>query len=148
MTSLYRRATPPQRRVLRIVEGAVKNALDAHPRAAVPHNFARSVAKRATGTLTAQWPDVLAARMPSDRAGSDLVKARPVKSHLRQASQRGSSYLLRRTPPCPFKKLYTRLGAMAGFARKAGNEKRAAAFADALRVIANLEAESSIKNGN
>ena len=76
MTSLYNRATPSQKRILRIVEGAVKNAIDAHPGWNVPHNFARSVAKRAAGTLTAQWPDVLAAR-PSDSADDDIVSSSP-----------------------------------------------------------------------
>lgn len=61
MTTLYRRATPQQRRVLRIVEGAVRNAAHAHG-LTLPPRFARSVAKRAAGTLTAQWPDALAPR--------------------------------------------------------------------------------------
>lgn len=61
MTSLYNRASPPQAHVLRIVEGAIKNAAHAHEEIKVSPRHRRSIAKRAAGTLTAQWPEVLAA---------------------------------------------------------------------------------------
>lgn len=61
MTTLYKRATPPQQRILRIVEGAIKNAADAHEEIKVSPRHRRSIAKRATGTLTAQFAEVLAA---------------------------------------------------------------------------------------
>ena len=60
MASLYKRANPMQARMIRIVEGAVKNAFDAHPEVEDKNKFARSVAKRAVGTLTSQLGDVLA----------------------------------------------------------------------------------------
>jgi len=61
MSSLYKRATPMQRRMLRIIEGAVINAHHAHPMGmAEIERFARSVAKRAVGTLSSQLDDVLA----------------------------------------------------------------------------------------
>lgn len=72
MASLYKRANPAQQMMLRIVAGAVKNAADAHG-VALPKSFARSVAKRLAGTLTAQWPEVLAANAPSDQVGSQLL---------------------------------------------------------------------------
>lgn len=78
MSSLYKRASPSQYRMLRIIAGAVENAAHAH-RASIPHNFARSVAKRATGTLTAQWPDVLAAK--TDR------RQKPATGHLTYPAQ-------------------------------------------------------------
>ena len=53
MTSLYKRASVRQARILKIVEGACRNAAHAHGEAVLPKNFARSVAKRAAGTLTA-----------------------------------------------------------------------------------------------
>lgn len=69
MTTLSKRATPHQARVLRMIEGAVKNALDAHPDyATMPRDkLARSIAKRAAGTLTAAWPEMLA----PDRSASE-----------------------------------------------------------------------------
>lgn len=52
-----------QRKMLRIIEGAVLNAHHAHPpdgdRITI-ERFARSVAKRAVGTLSAQLAGVLA----------------------------------------------------------------------------------------
>ncbi len=53
MASLYKRANDRQQRVLRIVEGAVKNAADHHPEFDYSPHLARSIAKRAAGTLTA-----------------------------------------------------------------------------------------------
>jgi hypothetical protein len=72
MVSLYKRATPSQVRILWAVEGAVLNTADCHSElgAILKPNpgLARSIAKRAAGTLTAQWPDVLAVRSaPSDK---------------------------------------------------------------------------------
>lgn len=141
MATLYKRATAQQYRILRIVEGAVKNAADAHG-ANISPRMRRSIAKRAAGTLTAQWPDVLAAQMPSDRAISQRLKSGPSEAKLWKPRKRGAVSLSNRTPPS-FKELHKRLGLMAGWARKAGHEGRAAAFADALRVVANLEKELS-----
>jgi len=54
--------------MLRAISGAVMNAAHAH-KLNMTKNFARSVAKRATGTLTAQWPEVLAAKTYRRQAG-------------------------------------------------------------------------------
>jgi hypothetical protein len=68
MVTLAKRASPSQARILRIVEGAVLNAADAHAKPR-DEQFARSIAKRAAGTLTAQWPDVLAANSRPPKSG-------------------------------------------------------------------------------
>lgn len=68
MATLWKRATPSQQRILRAVDGAVRNTAHAHS-LKIPGYFARSVAKRAAGTLTAQWPEVLAA-IPSRQEGA------------------------------------------------------------------------------
>ena len=57
MSSLYVRANPMQARVLRIVDGAIRNAAHHHPEIIVSPQHRRSIAKRAAGTLTAAWPD-------------------------------------------------------------------------------------------
>src|SRR3990167_6188372 len=54
---------PSQNRIMRAVRGAVKNASDAHPNWKLDRRFVNSVAKRAAGTLTAEWHEVLAARL-------------------------------------------------------------------------------------
>jgi hypothetical protein len=60
-----------QTRILRAVEGAVRNAAHAHHRA-ISVSFARSIAKRAAGTISAQMPELLAvASRPSEKAESD-----------------------------------------------------------------------------
>lgn len=73
MSSLYKRASARQQKILRIVEGAVKNTADHHPEFEFSPRLARSIAKRAAGTLTAAWPDVLAApvRAPPDKPCQD-----------------------------------------------------------------------------
>ena len=63
MATLYKRANPLQKQLLRMVEGAVKNVLDAHKDIYPPmgpDKFARSIAKRAVGTMTSQWGTLLA----------------------------------------------------------------------------------------
>lgn len=66
MPTLSKRATLNQRKLLRVIEGSCKNASDAHPDRAISKSMARSVAKRAVGTISALMPDLLvAARTPS-----------------------------------------------------------------------------------
>jgi hypothetical protein len=68
MSTLAKRATPSQVKILRIVAGAVINEADAHGRPR-DQRMARSIAKRATGSLSAQWPEILAARSPVPSEG-------------------------------------------------------------------------------
>ena len=101
MTTLSKRATPSQRRILRAVEGAVKNVADAHPEHRLTPNIGRSIAKRAAGTLTAQWPDVLAAKAIRRQDGSrdGLISRDPRGSDLRKGRSEGDRLrLLRRSP--------------------------------------------------
>ena len=70
MSTLSKRATPLQKQMLRIIQGAVINTCDAHYKSGLGdmgkghmvdiEHFARSVAKRAVGTLSAQLADKLA----------------------------------------------------------------------------------------
>jgi hypothetical protein len=118
MVTLSKRATPSQNRMLRIIEGAVLNAFDSK---GLPRNpvFARSIAKRAAGTLSAQWPEVLSANStlteghPVTRvtgAQERRVTARPRRERVTAndgetgaqcnsaPARRGSSHGLRRSP--------------------------------------------------
>jgi hypothetical protein len=69
MATLYKRASPAQQLMLRIVAGAVRNAADAHE-VKLPRNFARSVAKRAVGTLSAQMLNTLATEQSDGQEGN------------------------------------------------------------------------------
>ena len=78
MATLYKRANARQKRLLRIIEGAVHNTLHAHPDGLLDNErFARSVAKRAVGTISSQWGDLLAL---GDAVRHRLGGATPVAS--------------------------------------------------------------------
>lgn len=140
MSSLYNRATPSQARILRIVEGAVKNATDAHPGLKISPQHRRSIAKRAAGTLTAQWPDVLAARGSSE---SPLVssKSRPSGqlSDARKTAGRGSLTFVKRSP---LRLLEGQIASQLKALKASGDTERVAAFIDVLRMISELRKPS------
>lgn len=93
MSTLYSRATLAQAKILRIVEGAVLNTWDAKGLGRDPW-IARSIAKRAAGTLSAQWPEVLAAstRLPANGAASGYkcraCERRELLARLRERRER------------------------------------------------------------
>lgn len=101
MASLWKRANPRQYRMLRAISGAVKNTAHAHS-VQLPKNFEHGVAKRAVGTLTAQWPDVLAAKCyrsqndPSVKVGTQ--GSRQNRTLLQVQSLGDRLRLLRRSP--------------------------------------------------
>ena len=100
MATLWNRATPSQFRMLRAIAGAVLNTCDHHK---LPRDtyFARGVAKRAVGTLTAQWPDVLAATANRRQNGvrDRLVSRGPRGSDPHEGLSKGGRLrLLRRSP--------------------------------------------------
>lgn len=63
MSTLWKRASKNQMKLLRAVYGAVINEADAHGRIR-NETQARSISKRAVGTISALWPDVLVAASP------------------------------------------------------------------------------------
>jgi hypothetical protein len=145
MVTLYKRATPPQAMLLRVVEGSIKNACDAHKVEFNPY-FARSVAKRAAGTLSGCWPDVLAAK-PSEKQGpATCIIAAPAAraAHLTEAARGsqvvrpgvGKSHL---TKASPLRQLETWMFRQMRAIKASGNEERARAFIDVLRHISSLK---------
>lgn len=141
MASLYKRATPSQTRILRIVEGAVRNAAHAHQGVTVPNTFARSVAKRAAGTLTAGWPEVLAAKLtPSNRSvGRVNGPAAHGGLSLVKSAKRGSPWVSRRSP---LDDLWRRCSKMVGVAKRAGDQHTIQALIEVLKLIAAKQARS------
>jgi hypothetical protein len=71
VTSLYKRATPIQAWVIRVVEGSIRDAQAAHPHLKVSENHRRSIAKRAAGTISARLPGEWAAPRRSGARLSD-----------------------------------------------------------------------------
>lgn len=137
--------TPSQEWVFRAVAGAVKNAAHGHPNWPLDKTIARSIAKRATGTLTAGWRDVLAAA-PSERAEGALSPTRPPRGRSLQGRvKRGASVrdTVQRVGRCsPLRLLHNKIGAMAAAAKYTGQPERAAILIEVLRVIGDMrEAE-------
>ena len=160
MVTLSKRATPSQSRILRIVEGAVLNVADAK---GLPRNewLARSIAKRAAGTLTAQWPEVLAAntRLPVKGAASPYkclacerrersarLSARREHSILSGGNaRRQPSQVLRRLP---LLELWQRLKREMWIVRRSGDQAKYDAYVHLLRMIDKLHRQSvAAENG-
>lgn len=147
MVTLYKRATPSQARILRAIEGAVKNVSDAHGIAFDPRH-ARSIAKRACGTLTSQWGAVLAAtKMPSNwgvqrtpgltarSSVSQLGKGPSLAQLTKQAKRARPQDDARLRPLRKLEKLlFTQMRAV----KNSGNVERAEAFIYVLRQIAKI----------
>lgn len=143
MTSLVHRATPRQAKLFRIIAGAVLDAIDAHPKWNITHpHMAMSIAKRAVGTLTASWPEVLAAprvtKAPSEKTGESVTgSASPSPWPGRLANQRQAGrpvpHPLRRRPTLP--RLHARISGLAGMAKWAGKTEAYEAYVDVLRLI-------------
>lgn len=145
MTSLYARATPRQAIVLRMIEGACRNTMHAHPGQILDERLARSISKRAAGTLTAGWPTVLAAPrawsegasgQPLDQSatGANTLGLRSDRVVARSAngSKRGASQVRWRTP---LVLLHRALVAGVGPAKRSGQMERAEALIDVMRLL-------------
>ena len=162
MVTLAKRATPSQARLLRIVEGSVLNTFDAK---GVPRDtwLARSIAKRAAGTLTAQMPEVLSAntrltegrrhtvgqcracerrahrnRLEARREYAKLVGGIAATSDLGRSARRGSSQLLRRLPLLV---LWDRLKREMWTVSRSGDSAKIEAYKHLLRMIDKLHRE-------
>lgn len=133
MTSLYKRATPSQAAILRIVEGACKNATDAHPMLEISPRHRRSIAKRAAGTLTANWPDVLAAKnaLSSARAQAHFSKPKARRSQLCKAASREGGPVT----PFPVRRLIAEIAKPLSGLKANGQHDRAEAFIEVLKMI-------------
>lgn len=141
MSSLYKRATPSQFRMLRAIAGAVKNSVDAHPdwRQMPPRIFARSIAKRATGTLTAQWPDVLAAKPSTRSISGERDTCTPPHRRASHRSRGREGEGLRLVRLSPLRRAWKQLSYEAGMSKRSGNLSRMALVVEALKAIAALE---------
>lgn len=132
--------------VLRMIEGACLNAGHAHPEHKMSRPFARSIAKRAAGTLTSQWRDVLAAsQMQSDadggegplrrpHAGSGLVLNRP-RRHRRVGNDGMEAAGTIEAVPAVLRRIHREISPWVNAARGSGDEDYASALIDVLKVI-------------
>lgn len=141
MTTFVNRATAPQMRIYRAVHGAVRNAAASHKEIQIPPTFAASVAKRAAGTISSQWRDVLAAGTPSDSGGDVVRLSSSQRVWLLDAragdrsgiSGNGGAHTHSGHPT--LRTLRHDLGIMAREARIAGQTERLAVLVDVLRMM-------------
>jgi hypothetical protein len=147
MATLWNRATPSQYRMLRAIAGAVRNTAHAH-RLEIPKSFARSVAKRATGTLTAQWPDVLAATVKRRQEGlrASLTTRGPRGSEPVEGLSEGDRLrLLRRSP---IRALWKRYAAGMWKIKREGTPEQYAAHVRILQLLNQAQHElEALSNG-
>ncbi len=133
MSTLYDRATPSQSRILRAVEGAVKNVAHYHPEWKLNARVGRSIAKRAAGTLTAGWPDVLAASSRQNEKRSQPARIASHESDRQQdpaALARGGHNSVMASPH-----LLRFLSSHAGRARREGDQARLDMIIEMLREV-------------
>lgn len=132
--------------MLRIVEGSIKNASDAHGVTFDPY-FARSVAKRAVGTLSAAMPSVLAAK-PSEKLGvaTELVMSARAARKAQVAKPSGGPTFARpkagAVPPAktaPLRSLEKWMFQQMRGIKNEGHTEYAQAFIDVLRKIAAMK---------
>jgi hypothetical protein len=142
MTSLYNRATPRQTKVLKIIEGAVRNAVDAHKNWPIGEpRLPRSIAKRAAGTLTAAWPSVLALPLVASDRGDDylgIISANvrpPCEPSVDRSGTNRSGDASYRSWRIPVRRIAAAIAYETGQAKRAGNTERAAALIDVLRLL-------------
>lgn len=143
---MNRRTHPTQRQLMRIVRGAVKNTADAHPGWNINPEIATSIAKRAAGTLRAQWLEVLAARsVPSDEADglSAIQGHRPPggRTGCQGRPGRRAARLTHRRSPLPL--LWQRISARIKPAKIAGRTDRVETLIEVCKLIAELQRSKS-----
>ena len=138
MSTLWKRASGPQFRMLRIVSGAVLDAANAHPHKVPDKSFARSVAKRAVGTISSQWAELLAAETKVDPlSGKRPVSLSPGRNHRSPATSDGGGRP-QFVKADPFAKLCHRLGKMITPLRLSGDTEAVDAIREAIKAIAPL----------
>lgn len=126
---------------MRIVEGAVKNVAHAHPDTNLSDGTARSIAKRAAGTLTAQWPDVLAVAMPSDsRTENFEVPSGP--NVVKPAHDDAGWGPPQRSRRSPFPRIWSELGRLTADAYRAKQTERHAVLVEVFRLLSIIERET------
>lgn len=146
MSSLWRRANGPQYRMLRIVSGAVLSAAHHHPGHPINKKFARGVAKRAVGTISSQWGELLAAT--TTPSGAERSDGNSFRSGAQLVKPRGGR-ILATSGPRLRRAIIREISGLIGPARRAGQTERADALIEVMRIIdrASKESNQSVKDG-
>lgn len=143
-----------------MIEGAVVNAGHAHPEYSIDRRLARSIAKRAAGTLTSQWGSVLAAPalaaarsvgvpqklVAEAPSGGDSFQAAPEVRWVEASDRPQTGKAATRVSSRGLAVSYVALAvaAMCGDARRRGDKERETALIDVLRMIAAMQKASAL----
>jgi hypothetical protein len=149
VSTIYKRATPSQARLLRIISGAVLNTNDAHPgKYKIDARFARGVAKRAVGTLTAQAGGLaVEIGRPSHMAAGECSNPSKAEGTIVNPDGERSAHFSSRTSRragdslhslALFKRSEESLARLVRHAKLSERHERAAALIDALTVMGRL----------
>lgn len=131
--------TKAHHKIYRAVAGAVINTAHGHPRWHISVTMANSIAKRATGTLTAEWPEVLAAHKPSESASESSASREHWPPVYRYGPVTVTGRGSQASHGSPFsRKLIKHLSKEAGIARREGKQERLEALIETLRFIDKL----------
>lgn len=132
-----------------MIEGACRNAAHAHPGQILDDRLARSIAKRAAGTLTSAWGAVLAVPLVWSEGGSVELANGPLPGTGRTLSGSGGSVAnsydsrpgarQRSQWRAPLQLLHKAIEIAVRDATIRGETERAEAFRDVLRCIADME---------
>lgn len=142
MVSLYKRATPSQKRIFRVVEGAIRNTMDAHPDIKLTSKNRRGIAKRAAGILSAQWLGVLSARrthgLLTDSDEIDLNVSHRRQSYSQETVARKVNLPVK---SFPWGRFITELSRPLSDLRRAGEVEKVEARVEVLRLLAEIRAK-------
>lgn len=108
------------------------NAAHHHPGHPVDRKFARSVAKRAVGTISSQWRELLAAPAPSGAERSGLVSLR---NGAHTNKPRGGRRNLADADPRFIREIVREISRLIRPAKEAAQLGRAEALIQCLRII-------------
>ena len=136
MTTLWKRASGPQQKMLRMITGAVLNTANAHPGKLPDEKFARGVAKRAVGTISAQWAELLAGDGGYDTLSSERRNISVIRRSRRHTL--GGDAERVRVNDGPFTKECQRLGRKISPLRAAGDLEAAECLRAAIQALAPL----------
>ena len=124
--------TPAKAKVGTIIGGAIDNALHAHPNFKMDMDLKESIIKRAVGTLTSQWPDVLAI--------SKATVVTIVKKRKKPNNKKRRQHELREMSKPPYHYVLTvLLGYMIEEAKKEGKMEKVEAFIEVVKLLKDSE---------
>lgn len=122
---------PAKRRLSRIIEGSIRDALNGHIEWEFDRRFVGSIVKRAVGTLSAQWPELF----ELSRATEVIVKVPEKVAFTVYERKRNMLFLKNGRKSGYVYTLRNVISSMAKEAKASGNIEREQACVDILKTM-------------